>query len=116
MATRGSAARRVPGNPLGGILRDAQRKSRAVTGPRGSGAAQRYAGALTTGSSGSATVDFPVPFLEAPAVTATAESDTPRVVTIGSVSATAVTLVAWELDGSTAGSGVVLHVNATERT
>lgn len=45
MATRGSAARRLPGNPMGGVLRDVSRQARTASrtpGPRG---AQGPAGA-----------------------------------------------------------------------
>jgi len=97
MALRGSPTRRIPGNPLGGILRDVDRRSRSTTrragrrpaadaaappspGPRGErgpagppgppGPATTAATVATTGDDGRARWTFPAPYPAPPVLTA----------------------------------------------
>ena len=118
MATRGGAARRIPGNPLGGILRDSQRAARAVSGPR---AATLYAAHLTTDDQGKVTVLFPVPFIQPPVVQLTVGAGgdgvvTPAVANVLEFTALGLSLVVWTLDGAAVGSGFTVHATAYERT
>lgn len=101
MASRGSAGRRMQGNPLGGILRDLDRRSRVTTrgaarrdpgapvkvvqgppgppgktGPPGPGAVVSGA-VVVTGDDGRARWDFPSPYATAPVVSAVAVDPDP---------------------------------------
>ena len=121
MAARGSPSRRIPGNPLGGILRDAQRASRTVTGPRSGGATTVYAATLATDGFGKAAVVFPAPFLAAPVVQLTTGpnpdgSVSPLVAAVIEVTAIGMSLVVWTLAGAAVGSGVTVYATAYERT
>lgn len=100
MALRGGPGRRVQNNPLGGILRDLDRRTRSTTrrrsksepappveGPRGrrgapgpAGPAGELPGAATvlvTGEDGRARWDYPAPFALAPVLTAVAVDPDP---------------------------------------
>lgn len=121
MAARGSSSRRIPGNPLGGILRDSQRAARAVTGPLAGGAATVYSAMLTTDEFGKATVVFPLPFLEAPVVNLTVglRSDGGTIAafaTVSEVTPLGLSLVVWTVAGTAAGNGITVHATAYERT
>lgn len=95
MALRGGSARRMPGNPLGGMLRDLDRRTRTTTrrtgrrpaaedgpaapgtGPRGErgpagppGASTAVATVTMTGEDGRARWDFPEPFASPPVLAA----------------------------------------------
>lgn len=97
MATRGGPAFRVPGNPLGGIIRDLDRRTRTprkraparvevpVEGPRGPRGPRGPAGppgppshhvaaaaVVVTGDDGRARWQYPAPFDTAPVLTAAA--------------------------------------------
>lgn len=112
MASRGSPARRVPGNALAGVLRDNARRARSTTvrgsrvpGPAGAPGADGTAGAtgvaqtaqLVSAVGGSITWTFATPFATPPAVVATAGSGTlVTVCTIASTSATAVAVRVWQ--------------------
>jgi hypothetical protein len=121
MAARGSSSRRIPGNPLGGILRDTQRANRAVTGPRSGGAATVYAATLLTDTFGKVSAVFPVPFLEPPVVQLTTGPGLdgvliPMIATVAEVTPLGMSLVVWTLAGAAAPSGVAVHATAYERT
>lgn len=121
MAARGSSVRRIPGNPLGGILRDSQRASRTVTGPMSGGAATVWAALLTTNEQGRVLATFPIPFLDAPIVQLTVGprgdgTVSPATANVAEVTATTLSLVVWNLDGSAVTSGVTVHATAYERT
>ncbi|MGO4418081.1 hypothetical protein AB4Z54_04775 [Streptomyces sp. MCAF7] len=97
MALRGGPARRMPGNPLGGMLRDLDRRTRTTTrrtgrrpaedgptapgtGPRGErgptgppgppGASTTAATVTTTGEDGRARWDYPEPYATPPILAA----------------------------------------------
>lgn len=131
MATRGSPARRIPGNPLGSLLRVAAQQARsttrrsvAVPGPPGAeGVAgpegQQGVGAavfttLVTDAGGSVTWTFSTPLAATPVIAAVAAATAGVVVTVAAVSPTAVTLATWTV---TAGALVAspsqeVHVTA----
>lgn len=100
MARRGGPSRRMQNNPLGGILRDLDRRSRSSTrrggkrepappveGPRGQRGARGPAGppgglpgaatVLVTGDDGRAVWDYPEHFDQAPVLTAVAVDPDP---------------------------------------
>ena len=128
MAGRNSPSRRLPGNPLGGVLRQTARMARrpqrqpsvtsetpepdGVTPPVAAPVSPGVVAAtvLVTDATGVATLFFddqPAP----PVVTATATAATPVVVTVRQVGTASATLVAWQLDGTVA-AGVAVSVTA----
>lgn len=130
MAVRRSATRRIPGNPLAGILRQTARNARsttrravAVPGPQGEQGLQgdpgppgdggtAVAAILTTDADGVAAWTFPE-MPDAPVVTAVAAALAPVVITVAAVGSTYADLMAWTLDGSPA-PYVTLHVIAMD--
>lgn len=121
MATRGSPSRRIPGNPLGGILRDSARAARTVTGPLSGGGASVYADTSLTDENGKVFITFPTPFVSAPVVQLTVGpagngTSAPAVATVLEVTALTLSLVVWTLAGAPAGSGIIVHTTAYERT
>jgi hypothetical protein len=134
MALRGSPMRRMVGNPLGGVLRDLDRRSRPTTrrrngpreqetpdvleGLRGSAgspgpSAQAYAAAVVvTGEDGRARWIYPAPFSGSPTLTALPGGHVPAVPVEEVIAACAVLRV-WTLSGSPAPSGVPVHATAT---
>ncbi|WP_405893676.1 hypothetical protein OG272_15595 [Streptomyces sp. NBC_00104] len=93
MAMRGGAMRRMPGNPLGGMLRDLDRRTRTTTrstgrrapagdppageagspgerGPEGPPGRSTTAAIVTTGDDGRARWMFPAPYALPPVLTA----------------------------------------------
>ena len=123
MAVRNTAARRIPGDPLAGVLRQTARMARRpskratpVPGPQGEQGEAGPAGppgapaegyvasavaTLVTDASGVATWTFPEMEGE-PSIVATAVGVAPVIVTSRQVDATTATLHAWNLDGSPA--------------
>lgn len=100
MAMRGSAARRLPGNPLGGLLRDIDRRTRTTTSRRSArlerpapeaappqpapaaappapAPAPSAVGVVVTGLDGRARWTYPEPHLRAPVLTAVAVDPEP---------------------------------------
>jgi len=125
MASRGAANRRLPGNPMGGVLRDLGRQSRTtsrkpgrvgaqgeqgppgIPGPPGEPGQQGPPGAppaaaiVTTGADGRATWAFLRPFTAPPVISALAVDTTPgddRTVTVAleQVTATHAVVRVWQ--------------------
>ena len=125
MAIRNTASRRIPGDPLAGLLREtarvARRSSRApsVAGPPGpqgepgSDAATTVA-TLVTGPDGTATWTFPMMAGDA-CIVATAVAAGPVLVTVVQNSATAATVFAWTVTGQPAPGVTVTAVAFGER-
>lgn len=133
MAVRRSATRRIPGNPLAGILRQTARNARSTTrrtvsvpGPAGEPglqgepglpgeAATSVAAVLVTDKDGVAAWSFPEMSV-APVIAATvADVVAPVLVTVATVGTAYADLMAWTLDGRPA-PGITLHVLATAPT
>ncbi|MFJ2882489.1 MULTISPECIES: hypothetical protein [unclassified Streptomyces] len=118
MALRGSAARRSPDNPLGGVLRDLDRRTRSIEhqpktnpepgpagppgepGPAGpAGPALAAAAAVLTDEDGRATWTFPVALPVPPVISAVAvapeRDDGPLTVTAEDVTGATVTVRVW---------------------
>lgn len=97
MVMRGSAARRMLGNPLGGVLQDAHRKARKPT---------RRTGRLD---------DAPPaePVQEPLVLGAMAAGPALILVTVEEAMGDRAVLRAWTVDGLPAPAGTVLHVSAT---
>lgn len=136
MAVRGSAVRRVPGNPLGGLLRDVQRQSRVAQRPKpgppdppgpvvvhvpappttavgaGGGTA---AAVVVTDADGRAVWAYPTPYPGVPVVGALPVAATaPLTVTVEEVTAARLVVRVWHPASSEpAGGGVRVHVTAT---
>lgn len=136
MAMRGSPMRRVVGNPLGGVLRDLDRRSRPTTrrrgpceeepppvvleGPRGSegppgppGPARYLAAAVVaTGGDGRARWTYPTPFSAPPALTALSSGSGPTVPVVEEITATYAVVRVWTLAGSPTSAGLRVHLTA----
>lgn len=133
MAVRGTPASRLQGNPLGGMLRDLNRRSRsttrrrgskptAVEGPAGRQGARGPAGAdgtvvaaavVHTGEDGRAV--FLLPEGGGFVVTAVAVSSEPVIVTLEDPAGGQVVLRAWRVTPGVVepvGAGVAVHVTA----
>ena len=141
MAIRNSRARRVPGNPLGGILRDlshsvatlsTRRLPKPYVAPKTAGGtgsatsvapaatpvaapATTYATYVTTSDEGMATFAFEEEMASQPVFAVTPMSATPVSVTVSDVSQTGATFYAWEATGEPV-PDVTLHVVATPTT
>ncbi|MEI5526805.1 hypothetical protein WB388_40115 [Streptomyces brasiliscabiei] len=140
MAMRGGAARRLPGNPLGGLLRDMDRRTRTTTRrARPAGAPQpeaappaaepaprrveRQAAVLTTGEDGRLRWTYGRPFAQPPVLTAVPVDPAPEsdlgtvVVALEAVTETYAYARAWRVGqrGKTvaAGPGVTVHMTAS---
>ncbi|MFD8820867.1 hypothetical protein ACFV1C_00610 [Streptomyces sp. NPDC059605] len=120
MALRGSAARRTPDNPLGGVLRDLDRRTRSIehqpkttpepgppgppgepgpVGPAGPPGLAPAAAALVTDDAGRATWTLPVALPVPPVISAVAvapeRDDGPLTVTAEDVTGATVTVRVW---------------------
>lgn len=144
MALRGGPGRRVQGNPLGGVLRDLDRRSRPRTrrkpaagpegapgqpGPRGpAGPPGRDSGAgavVVTAEDGRAHWEFPQPFASPPVVTALAVDPDPAgattvLVSLEEVEAGHVVLRVWSTvrrrtPGVVVPAGAGVRVHVTAR-
>lgn len=116
MAVRNTAARRIPGDPLAGVLRQTARLARRSTrstpvagppgppgdpgppGPAAPGLTATAVATLMTDDEGVATWAFPA-MDGAAYIVATATGDVPLVVTAQQVDATFATLYVWDMDG-----------------
>lgn len=123
MAVRNSAVRRIPGNPLGGVLRHTARMARSTTrrlpslpgpeGPQGAEgppgpAATAVSQALTCDETGTATWDLPS--VDGPVwFGVTPVSDVPLIAALVSQDSTRAVFRAWHCDG-TPWPGATLHV------
>ncbi|MFJ5037930.1 hypothetical protein [Streptomyces parvulus] len=134
MATRGGPAFRLQGNPLGGMLRDLDRRTRRPTkgrrkvpvepkegprGPRGPagppGGPAGAADVVETGPDGRARWEWPVPFAQAPVVTAVAVGEDPMTVVLEEAEPTHAVLRVWFDAAEPVGPGVPVHVTACPR-
>lgn len=139
MAMRGGAARRLPGNPLGGLLRDMDRRTRTTTrrarpaGPPQPEAepaaepaprpAERQAAVLTTGEDGRLRWTYGQPFGQPPVLTAVPVDPAPDsdlgtvVVALEAVTETYAYARAWRVGqrgkAVAAGPGVTVHMTAS---
>ncbi|QPL14060.1 hypothetical protein QEH48_gp031 [Streptomyces phage TurkishDelight] len=140
MAMRGGAARRLPGNPLGGLLRDMDRRTRTTTRrARPAGAPQpeaappaaepaprpveRQAAVLTTGEDGRLRWTYGRPFAQPPVLTAVPVDPAPDsdlgtvVVALEAVTETYTYARAWRVGqrgkAVAAGPGVTVHMTAS---
>ncbi|HLL36313.1 MAG TPA: hypothetical protein VK545_21075 [Streptomyces sp.] len=130
MTIRGTAGRRVPGNPLAGVLRDPNRRTRTTTrrtNSRGGGEPPtrspgpaapprppaRAAAVVETGEDGRARWEYPRPFGAPPVLTALPAGTGPAVAVLEAATAAYAVVRVWEPDGSPAGAGVRVHLTAT---
>lgn len=129
MAARGSATRRVPGNPMAGVLRDMSRRSRApmrragraaaAEGRRGSEvlrevrAAASVAVVVATGEDGRAVWAPPLAVGGTLVVTATPAGARPLLAVVEEATAGRIVVRVWRPDGGPAGGGVPVHLTAT---
>lgn len=136
MAMRGGAMRRMPGNPLGGMLRDLDRRARTTTrsagrrapagdppageagpqgerGPAGPPGRSTAAAIATTGDDGRARWTFPAPYDVPPVLAALPAGQTPLVPAVEEVTAAHAVVRLWTLTGSSAGAGVHVHLMAS---
>ncbi|WP_328434594.1 hypothetical protein [Streptomyces sp. NBC_00425] len=140
MALRGGPPRRLQNNPLGGILRDLDRRSRtttrrkkpappeAIEGPRGPRGPRGEQGppavpsagsVVETGDDGRAVWAYPERYEEAPVLTAVAMSERPAVVVLEDVQEGFAVVRVWQVRpdpvsglACPVGSGVRVHVTA----
>ncbi|MFJ6014449.1 hypothetical protein [Streptomyces sp. NPDC092952] len=143
MALRGTAARRSPDNPLGGVLRDLDRRTRSIEhqpkttpepgpqgppgepGPAGPPGPAPAAAAVRTGDDGRATWTLPVALPVPPVISAVAAAperdDGPLTVTAEDVTGATVTVRVWRtrpvlglgLLPAVPAAGVMVHLTAT---
>jgi hypothetical protein len=144
MAMRTSPSRSLPGNPLGGVLRHLDARSRIAGRTRTTGltfeqdprpaetppvrvAARPAAAVLTTGEDGRARWEFPAAYGAVPAVSAVAvdpapeEDDRTVLVALEEVTAWCAVVRVWRTRGrrgagvaEPAGAGVQVHVSAQD--
>jgi hypothetical protein len=129
MGMRGGPTRRIVGNPLGGILRDVDRRTRSTTRRRSAGGApapqpgpeqppavrQRVAATvLETDDTGRALWVFPYPFARPPVLSALPSGDQPFLTVAEEVTETGAVVRVWAALGLPAGPGVSVHVRAAE--
>lgn len=140
MAVRGTPGRRMVGNPLGGILRDLDRRTRmatrrsgkrapggaseaepapAVPGPPGPRGPRGLAGRgvlacveLVTGEDGRARWDLPDTGGVVPVVSAVCVAEEPSVATLESVTAGLVVVRVWSVSSGRARVRAVVHLTA----
>lgn len=120
MGVRTSDARRIPGNPLGGVLRATSRAAR--NGPRKRAAEPEEdfveepvpvvsrAVSVPCETGGRVRWVFSSQLKTVPVVVAVAVADRPVTVTITEVTDSAVWLALWELDGTPAPEGTMVHL------
>lgn len=113
MATRGNPARRVPGNPLAGVLHEIQRSSRTA---RRTSLSPVWSGTAEADETGRASVSFTAAFTATPVISVSVLSTAPYLATVTSASATGAVIAVWNPDGTSAPGGVTVHVTARERT
>ena len=129
MTIRGTAGRRVPGNPLAGVLRDLNRRTRATTRRTASSSGEaparspgpaapprppaRSAAVVETGEDGRARWEYPRPFGAPPVLTALPAGTGPAVAVLEAATAAYAVVRVWGPDGSPAGAGVRVHLTAT---
>lgn len=127
MGNRTSDRRRVPGNPLAGVLRSTARAARS---PRRRAApvipppvaetpvppqAQQpklMATVVRCDGDGRASWTFPTPLRTAPVVTTTAVASEPVLVTIEDLNGRGVSIFVWDPYGVTAPQGTAVHLVA----
>jgi len=129
MGMRGGPGRRIVGNPLGGLLRDVDRRTRSTTrrrtgrpptvAPETSSAPPprslvTASTVLTTDGTGRVEWPFPVTFRTPPVLSALPAADRPYLVVVEDVTTTAAVLRLWAVLGLPAGPGLRVHVHATE--
>ncbi|MFD9903935.1 hypothetical protein [Streptomyces sp. NPDC059063] len=142
MALRGSPAYRLQDNPLGGVLRDLDRRSRAATrrrgkttpattpeapdkaaegragprGPRGPqgppGEAAAFPVVAVTDEEGRARITFPAGHEEQPVVTVTAVGAAPLLPVLEEVTPGHVIVRVWLPEGMPAPAGIQVHLVA----
>ena len=114
MGIRMSDARRVPGNPLAGVLRSTARTARAGGRSRVVAVSPGPAGAvLQCTADGSVEWAFPAAYQAPPVVTATVVGPwRPGVATLSWVTEGRVALQLWDEYGASAPSGTTVHVTA----
>lgn len=125
MAVRNTAALRIPGDPLGGVLRQTARLARRSTrgGPAATqpksvaepvaqspGIVASAVASLVTDSDGVAVWYYDV-MTDVPVVVATATAEAPVIVTVQRADEHSATLIATGLDG-VAADGVLLNIVA----
>ncbi len=122
MGRRTSAARSIPGNALGGVMRATGRQARAATRrvarpveeaqpqPETVAAATPFVGVVETNASGLAHFVFPATLDQAPVVAAVAVSDLPATVAVAWATYAAVALRVWDFDGNAVPTGTPVHV------
>jgi hypothetical protein len=131
MGMRGGPARRIVANPLGGILRDVDRRTRSTTRRRGSAtspaavevpeapparprSSPAAAAVLETDQDGRARWSFPCQFAVPPVLSALPTGDRLLVAVVEEVTGIDAMFRVWTGGGIPAGPGVLLHVRATE--
>lgn len=127
MGRRTSAARSLPGNALGGVMRATQRQARAATrrvaavSPEAEAAATPVvksgpmATAAVTGPDGVAVWTFPEPLDETPAISATVFASQCATATVKWITTSAVAVTVWGEDGHPVEDGVPVYVVAFPR-
>ena len=122
MGRRTSAARSLPGNAIGGVMRATQRQARAATRrvTRPVEETEAVAPAATqpgpfvavveTNASGLAHFVFPATLDATPVVAAVAVSDLPVMVAVAWATYAAVALRVWDFDGNAVPTGTPVHV------
>lgn len=122
MAMRGGPARRLVGNPLGGMLRDLDRQARSTTRRRrtpvpGQGDAVASLvggvrrGVVRTGEDGRARWSYGAPYAGVPVLTALPVGSRPVVCVAEEVTPTYAVVRAWSPRGEPVG-GVEVHLTA----
>lgn len=140
MALRGGPTRRLPGNPLAGVLRDMERQSRRTTrstgrrpaqqaapeagegrrGPRGPagpagqpGPPSTAATVAVTGDDGRVRWEFPAPYPAAPVLGALPAGDVVVVPVLEEVTEAYAVVRLWSPLHGVVGAGVSVHLTAT---
>lgn len=129
MGMRGGPTRRIVGNPLGGILRDVDRRTRSTTRRRGTSTTppaveapeappRRQSAAavavLDTDQDGRVWWAFPCPFAGPPVLSALPAGDGPLLAVAEEVTGSGAVVRVWTTAGVPAAPGVLVHVRATE--
>ena len=132
MGMRGGPTRRIVANPLGGILRDVDRRTRSTTRRRGTSTATAAtaevpevppprprrslaaAAVLETDQDGRVWWAFPCTFAGEPVLSALPAGDGPLLAVAEEVTGSGAVVRVWTTVGVPAGSGVLVHVRAAE--
>lgn len=133
MGMRGGPARRIAGNPLGGLLRDLDRRTRSTTRRRGrpvpppvpvpqpeqSAPPRRRAEAavvVSTDDTGRVRWEFPEPLAGSPVLSALPSGDKPLLVVVEEATRTQAVVRVWAALGEPAGPGVAVHLRVSAVT